>query len=105
HKILKNDLENGVDFFTMSNNITQDEDKAFLYHQINKLIKIDNDIDEREKVLLEGWRNHLVKGINLDSLDKIIEIIEKNTFHEDQHYQLSKKNSFIKSALNQFLKI
>lgn len=90
---LRSDLKGNIDFDQVLANITDKKDRAFLAHQMRVIGHLDQDFSQHEKDLYESWNKLVLKGVDLEALEKIIEEDEKASYHEDEVYKVNNRHS------------
>lgn len=91
--ILESDLKGNINLSSVLSKITDKKDRAFLAHQIRVIAHLDKDLCERERKLLDNWRQIVLKGVDLDLMNEIIAEDEKASYHEDEVYKVNNKHS------------
>ena len=92
-EILLDDLKGNMDINLILSKISDRKDRAFLAHQIRVIGHLDNDFSEHEKKMYNSWKDHVLKGVDLVELEKVIEEDEKASYHEDEVYKVYNKKS------------
>ena len=104
-QILEDDLKNPVDLKDLIPLITEKKDLAFLLHQVRVIGNIDGDYDESEKKAFKEIESVVMAGLDLKSIRSEIELIEKESYHEEIIYDSKNQHSLFESLYKNLMKV
>jgi uncharacterized membrane protein YebE (DUF533 family) len=102
--ILEEDLKNPVDIKEIIPLITDKKDLAFLLHQVRVIGNIDGHYDDAEKSAFKEIEKVVMSGLDLDSIQSEIELLEKESYHEDKLYKTTNHHSVFEALHKNLLK-
>ena len=97
--ILQNDLDNGVALSSLIPKITDKKDLAFLLHQIRTIGHVDGDFGKQEREAFDQLEEAIMKNLDIEALEKVIEKMEFDSYKEDEVFKLTNKDSKLEKVL------
>ncbi|WP_127716869.1 TerB family tellurite resistance protein [Halobacteriovorax sp. HLS] len=94
---LERELKKPVDIESILPLITDKKDLAFLMHQIRVIGNIDGLYDEDEKAAFKKVESIVMKGIDLTSIEKEVQKMEDESYHEDVVYKSGNSASYLEN--------
>lgn len=90
---LQKDLVSPPDMHSVLAEITRPSDRAFLVDQMRVLAHIDGSVSQAERIKIEEIKNLVLSKVNLTELEEKIAADERASYHEDEVYKVTNKDS------------
>ena len=93
------------DFEKEFDKISKPSDRAFLLHTLRVISHLDKDFSSEERALYTQLEQKVLKGVDVEAVEKITAEMEEQSYHEDEVYSIDNKSSRLEAALMKSLRV